>query len=258
MPAGACEMPSADGLVETLASIIAEGGDAAPLRICQACVEALPIDGAAITMMTGADRQEPVCASDELSGRIDELQFSLGEGPCVEAYATGRPVLISDLRDGGVDQRWPVFSVNARRTAARGLYVLPLQMGAIKVGVMDLYSLAPGLLQQDQLTGALRGADAALMTLLGRRGSDGSGGSGGSGDGSDGSGDGVPPFAISRFPLHRAEVHQATGMIVAQADVTAETALAMLRAFAFAHERSIDEVARDVVARRLRFEEGSR
>ena len=241
---GDADVASVDPLVRTLASIIVEGGESAPLRICQASVDALPVDGAAITMMTDADRQEPVCASDEVAGRIDELQFSLGEGPCVEAFSSGRPVLIPDLQDG-IDHRWPVFSVNARRTAARGLYVLPLQMGAIKVGVMDLYSLAPGPLAHDQLAGALRVADAALWTLLGRRG-------GATLDGA------VSKLSTSDSPLHRAVVHQATGMVVAQADVSAETALAMLRAFAFAHERSVDEVAGDVVARRLRLEEETR
>ena len=232
-----------DPLVRTLASIIIEGGESAPLRVCQASVSALPVDGAAITMMTGADRQEPVCASDEVSGRIDEIQFSLGEGPCVEAFMTGRPVLISDLQDG-IDQRWPVFSVNARRTSARALYVLPLQVGAIKVGVIDLYRLAPGPLHPKELTGARRVADAALWTLLGQR------------DGPTHEGAGSL-LELSDPPLHRAVVHQATGMVVVQAGVSAETALAKLRAYAFSHERPVDEVARDVVARRLRLEEES-
>ncbi|MGW0229887.1 GAF and ANTAR domain-containing protein [Actinopolymorpha singaporensis] len=232
-----------DPLGDALASIVAEGGDGAPLRVCRAGVAALPIDGAAITMMTGLDRQEPICASDEVAGRIDELQFTLGEGPCMEAFASGHPVLIPDLQER-VDRRWPVFSLHAQRTAARGLYVLPLQLGAIKVGVMDLYSLAPGELPLKALTNALRMADAAMWTLLDRR---------------EEYPEGLPAheaeamYGITDLPLHRAEIHQATGVILAQAGVSAAQALAMLRAYAFANERPIDEVARDVVARRLRF-----
>ena len=236
-------MTSLDPLVRALESITAEGGETAPLRICQAAVAALPVDGAAITAMIDADLQEPICASDALSGRIDEIQFSLGEGPCVEAVTTGRPVLIADLREG-VDQRWPMFAAQVRLTAARALYVLPLQLGTIKVGVLDLYSLAPGMLPPEHLTGALRVADAAMWTLLGTR------------DGATLDGGRGPVWADA--PLHRAHVHQATGMIVVQAEVPVATALAMLRAFAFANERPIDEVAGDVVARRLSFEEGSR
>ncbi|MFD2082437.1 ANTAR domain-containing protein [Actinopolymorpha cephalotaxi] len=235
-----------DPLGDALAAIVAEGGGAAPLRVCQAGVEALPIDGAAITMMTALDRQEPVCASDEVAGRIDELQFTLGEGPCMEAFASGRPVIIPDLQER-IDRRWPVFSLHAQRTAARGLYVLPLQLGAIKVGVMDLYSLVPGGLPLRALTNALRMADAAMWTLLDRRGEDHGGPLGH---------DAEVMYGLTDLPLHRAEIHQATGVILAQANVSAEQALAMLRAYAFANERPIDEVARDVVERRLRFAGG--
>ncbi len=126
------DMPN-DQLERELAAIVAEGGESAPLRVCEVGVEALPINGAAITMMIDIDRQEPVCASDEVAGRIDELQFTLGEGPCLQAFTSGRPVLIKDLREG-VDQRWPIFSVQAQRTGARGLYVLPLQLGASRSG----------------------------------------------------------------------------------------------------------------------------
>lgn len=231
---------ASDALGATLAAIVAEGGESAPLRVCEAGVEVLPVDGAAITMMSDVDRQEPVCASDELAGRIDELQFTLGEGPCMQAFTSGRPVLITDLREG-VDRRWPVFSLHAQRTGARGLYVFPLQLGATKVGVMDLYSLAPGNLELRELSAALRVADAALRTLLDRR-------RGNAGE---------EPSGWADIPLHRAEVHQATGMILAQVGVSAEEALAMLRAYAFANERPIDEVACDVVARRIRFTGGT-
>ena len=236
-----------DTLGAALAAIVAEGGDEAPLRVCQAGVAALPIDGAAITMMTALDRQEPVCASDEVAGRIDELQFTLGEGPCMEAFASGRPVLIPDLHEE-VDDRWPVFSLHAQRTTARGLYVLPLQLGVIKVGVMDLYSLAPGGLPLKALTNALRMADAAMWTLIDRRGD--------TKEEQTAHEAGAMP-GLADLPLHRAEIHQATGVILAQVNVSAEQALAMLRAYAFAHERPIDEVARDVLARRLRFAGGT-
>ncbi len=60
---------------------------------------------------------------------------------------------------------------------------------------------------------------------------------------------------LNRSQLRHTEVYQATGMVMAQLAVTPETALRMLRAYAFVHDRAIDEVARDVVARRLRFDE---
>ena len=238
-------MGSLTEFVELLASIVAGGGDTMPERICRACVANLPVTGAAITVMSSADRQEPVCATDVVAARLDELQFRLAEGPCVEAFAERRPVLVADLADG-VHARWPVFAEAARRTPARALHVFPLQVGAVVVGVLDLYHVRPGLLEPEALTGALRTADAAVWSLLGLR----------SGQASNGRSAEIDPHGwLFGTPLERTEVYQATGMIIAQLDVSAETALARLRAYAFSHDRPIDEVARDVVDRRLRFAE---
>lgn len=239
-------MDQIPGFAQLLAAIVAEGGRGAPERICRACVAALPVTGAAITVMSSADRQEPVCATDEVATRLDELQFRLAEGPCVEAFAERRPVLVPDLNDQA-DVRWPMFAEAASQTPARALHVFPLQLGAVVIGVLDLYHVWPGPLAPTALAGALRTADAALWSLLGLR----------SGHGSTAavSSRTDPHGWLLGAPLERTEVYQATGMIIAQLDVSAETALSRLRAYAFAHDRPIDEVARDVVGRRLRFDE---
>ncbi|WP_214369266.1 GAF domain-containing protein [Pseudonocardia sp. H11422] len=97
---------------------------------------------------------------------LDELQFSLGEGPCVEAFTERRPVLVADLA-ALTDHRWPMVAAAVSRSPVRALFVLPLQIGAITVGVLDLYRDTPGMLEPDDLAGALRAADAALWSLLG-------------------------------------------------------------------------------------------
>ncbi|MGH3795386.1 MAG: ANTAR domain-containing protein [Pseudonocardiaceae bacterium] len=227
-------------LAATLDAVVAGGDGGAPQRICEVCVAALPVSGAAVSMMTDADHRVMVCATDETSAHLEELQFSLGEGPCVEGFAARRPVLVPDLGEVS-DARWPIFAAAARRTQARAVYVFPLQFGAIGLGVLDLYRVDPGFLGADELTGALLTADAVLWALLNHR--------------SALSPDGRSEFGGSAVGwLDHTEVHQATGMIMAQSEVSAEDALARLRAFAFAHDRSIEEVAREVVARRLHFD----
>ncbi|MQA10954.1 MAG: GAF domain-containing protein [Pseudonocardiaceae bacterium] len=222
-------------LVDGLTTIVVDGGDRAPERICAACVAALPVTGAAITVMSGPQQQQLICATDELIRDLDELQFRLGEGPGVDAFIHGRPIFIADLNNIG-DSRWPVYAAAARRTPARAQYVLPLQAGSIGVGVLDLYHVQPGPLSPVALTGALRVADAALWTLLGLR----SGGTLGDGEMAH---DVAPNDWLRGAPLQRIQVYQATGMIIAQLDVDAETALAWLRAHAFEHEESLDAVA---------------
>jgi hypothetical protein len=228
-----------------LAAAVADNGPDGALAVCQACVAWLPMTGASITMMDGGQGQEPVCATDSGAARIDELQFSLGDGPCVEAFTTGRAVLVPDITDPA-EGRWPVFAAAAADTGARGMFVFPLHVGAAKIGVLDCYRDAPGSLSDHDLSGALRAADAAIWTLLDRV----DGRTTGEGDPNGSAAD----EQLDGSTLARAEVHQATGMLIAQAALDATTALALLRGVAFSAGRSIADVAGEVVARRLRLD----
>jgi hypothetical protein len=226
-------------LSQALATAVASNDPDAPMAICRACVAWLPVTGASLTVMEGPDRQEPVCATDEVSARIDELQFSLGDGPCVESFSTGRAVLVADIADPD-ERRWPVFAAAAADTGARGMYVFPLNVGASRIGVLDCYRDTPGVLDEQELTGALRAADAAVWTLLDTMAS------------LPGEAGAQDVEVVDGSSLARAEVHQATGMLIAQGHLTAAAALARLRAAAFAAGRTITDIADDVLARRLR------
>jgi hypothetical protein len=170
----------------------------------------------------------------------------------MEAAATGRPVLVPDLHHGTETARWPVVAAAvAERTMVGALFALPLQWGAVNLGVLDLYRLAAGGLDAAQYRDAISAADLAALMMLGQRtdpapvdGSDGADPTGGS--------------WLAEASGHRAEVHQATGMVLAQLGVGAVEALARLRAHAFVEQRLLVDVARDVVARRLRFTEEMR
>jgi hypothetical protein len=185
-----------------------------------------------------------------VASHLDELQFSLGEGPCVEAFTEGRPVLVPDLAEL-TGHRWPMFADAARQTTVQALFVLPLQAGALVIGVLNLYRDEPGMLHPDELAAGLRTADALLWALLGLRGGQ---------HGAPGDGDrGVDPSGwLSGSPLNHTAVYQATGMVMVQLALSPEAALSRLRASAFVQGRAIDEVAGDVVARRLRFDEEER
>ena len=231
-------MSDHDDLATELLRIVAEDGAEAPLRICQAVVAVMPLDGAAITLISDPDHQEPVCATDELAARLDELQFTLAEGPCVDAHATGHPVLVADIADPA-DMRWPAFVDGVRATRMRAIFAVPMQIGAARLGVLDLYRLRQGHLSRDDLTSALQAADAAMWAVLDPRAR-------------PALEDAERAGEVMQAPLAWAEVHQATGMLIAQLGISAAAALARLRAYAFAHERRLNDVARDVVARRLR------
>ena len=205
-------------------------------QICRACVAGLDVDGAAISVLTASTLRETLWASDATAELLEDLQFSLGEGPCIEAATTGRPVLVPDLSDTARTSRWPIYAAAVVEQAGVGaVFALPLQWGAITVGVLDLYRRAPGSLSPEQSRDALSAADAAALMLLGLR----------TDPGDD--------LAWDRSWSNRAEIHQATGMVVAQLGISATDAFARLRAHAFAEQRLLGDVARDVVARRLHF-----
>lgn len=199
-------------------------------------LELLPATGVSVSVYTPHGGQSTVSASDATAVRLEELQFTLGEGPHWEALRTGKPALAADLQDGARD-RWPLLAAAALETGVRGMFSFPMQIGAITVGVVDLHRFEPGPLSPEAyataetLTARVARPAAALAT---RWADD----------------DDAPTIAA---PEMRRELHQATGMVLVQLNISATEAFLRLRAHAFSTGRPLHEVARDVVERKLDF-----
>lgn len=179
-----------------------------------------------------------IAATDGAGRDLENIQLTLGEGPNVACNQLRRPVLLSDL-EVQTSRTWSGFTREALQHGVRAAFAFPLNVGSINLGVLDIYRDEAAHLSNDQLSLALAFAEAATTILLR------------SGDRTDA--DALPPGFEAPFLLH-AEVHQATGMIAVQANTDLRTALVMLRARAFADNQPVFDVARDVVARRIRFE----
>jgi hypothetical protein len=202
--------------------------------LCRAAVRCLGVDGASVIAMSGLQVREPLGASDGLSAQLEELQFTTGDGPEGEDFALGVPVLIPDLESAA--GRWPVFVPAAVAAGAQALFAVPLQAGAIQVGVLSMYRSQPGSLTAAQLADGLVLADIALHIVL---------------DAAAGVSASPDYRPLEGLSDRRAEVHQAAGMISVQLGVELGEALARLRAYAFASSASLGDVADDVVNRRL-------
>jgi hypothetical protein len=196
------------------------------------------MSGAGIMLMSADVPAGSVCTTNAVSTQIEELQFTLGEGPCVDAYTHGRPVLEPDLADPKVP-RWLAFSPPALAAGARAVFGFPLQVGAVRLGALNLYRDRPGPISDDQHADALVMADVAAHDVLALQ--------------SHASGDAVAAELDVGADFHLV-VHQASGMVAAQLGVTVGEAMVRLRAHVFAHNRTLTEVAESVVARRLRFD----
>ncbi|MER6180957.1 ANTAR domain-containing protein [Streptomyces sp. NPDC001652] len=217
------------------------------MDVCTAAVAALPVGGAGLSAMSKTTASHPLCSTDDISEQLEELQLTLGEGPCVDAFTHGSAVLTPDLRTGALQDRWMVFADAALEAGARAVFALPLQMGAISPGVLDLYADVPTVLDAEELADAQAFADLATLLLLDARIEETGPPAGGA----------TPGRGCEDLGAYRAEIDQATGILTVQLGVGIDEAFVRLRAHAFMQGLRLADVAADVVAHRLRFSPGT-
>lgn len=209
-------------------------------RLCAACVELLGVDGAAVSIVDHDASRGTFGSSGPKSRELDELQFTFGEGPCLDAVRTGGPVLVADLHNARA-QRWPAFAEKALESGMRAVFALPVSIASLPMAALDLFRYETGPLSDDELMGGLLAAELAAVPVLDLLAE-----AGGAQRLVDG-GDGWDQLTL----LDRPEVHQATGMLSVQLDVDVAQALVRLRAYAFAQGRTASEIASDIVNRRV-------
>ena len=213
-------------------------------RLCGALVRALPADAAGISLM--GDGHPGTMAADAgargTSVVLSEVQFVLGEGPCLEAFASRRPVLEPDLAGRGL-RRWPQFTPAARRHGVEAVFAFPLQLGSARLGVLDILRDTPGSLSEESMHDATTFAEVAVATLL---------------DGQDQAPSGRSAEGLDDALAARTQIYQAQGMTMIMLGVTLEEAMVRLRAHAYTQDQPLSEVAREVVAGRLELERDDR
>lgn len=201
-------------------------------RLCRAAVHNLGVTGLAVSLMSDAGSAGVVAGADERSVRIDELQFTLGEGPSHDAFTLRRPVLTSDLhsREGA---KWPGYSAAALESGVNGVFAFPLHVGAAAFGVLNIYVGSAGPLTNQQLTMALTFAEVATEVLL---------------DGDSTTAIGSLHPGVETALRHRAEIYQAQGAVMVDLGVGLAEAMARMRAHAFANNLSLAELAAFIMA----------
>jgi GAF domain-containing protein len=219
-----------DRLLRILSEIRhAEGLQFGPARLCQVCADVVTMTGAGIMLMSDDVVRGSICSSNPVSALIEDLQYTLGEGPCVDAYKRGTPVLEADLAGHG-SERWIAFTPPALAEGVRAVFGFPMRVGAVRLGAVNLYRDQPGPLSDDQHADALVMAGVAARTMLG-----------------------LTAAEIESGSDLRFVVHQASGMVSVQLKVSVSEALIRLRAYAFANNQLLDDVAAMVVSHGLLF-----
>lgn len=216
---------------------LAENSEQSMDQFCGACIDVTALTGAGIMLMFGDVPLGSVGMTDAVSSLIEELQFTLGEGPCIDAYNLAQPIAEPDL--SVPTKHWFAFTPPALEAGVRAIFSFPLQLGAISLGALDLYRDDSGALTVDQHADALVLAGIVTEVMINMQ---------------IDAAPGTLPAELTRVTEHRVVVHQAVGMISVQLGVSVNEALIRLRAHAFGNSRPLNDVVDDVVARRLRFE----
>jgi GAF domain-containing protein len=224
--------------------LLADGREGAfgTKRLCQVCAEVTAVSGAGIMLMMPADvHHGSLCTTNEMSDLIEQLQYALGEGPCMDACRQDGPVLEPDLARPGTP-RWSAFSPPAIEAGVRAVFGFPLRAGAARLGALNLCRDSPGPLSDNQYADALVMAGIAAQAVLMLQA-------------------GAPPEELATALATGADfhfvVHQACGMVAAQLGVDVGQALERLRAYSFGNDRPLTDVARDVVTRKLRLDKAN-
>ncbi|HZV25770.1 MAG TPA: GAF domain-containing protein [Acidothermaceae bacterium] len=228
-----------------IAQTVRSGQRGAPAanQLCLACLPLLGVDSAALSLVDDGESRGTFGASTDHARLLDALHFTTGEGPCLQAAHTGNPVLVPDLH-AYHELRWPAFQDSAERAGIRAVFAIPVRTGRITFGALDLFRSTPGPLTMTQLADAVLVANAAAQILLAVV--------------IDSADQPYRPSSAQQWEqaasMERIEIYQATGMIMAQLKLSAALALLRLRAHAFAHDQTANEVAQQIVSRQLRME----
>lgn len=234
-----------EGLRAALGAYTAAAGG--PLDLEHVCEFAGHHLGAAVALsfLGGHSEAAVVAAAGGLARVAEELQITVGEGPSALGFSGLGVLTVDDLNTTEQQSRWPLFAPAAVEAGVRSLCAVPMRVGAARFGVFVVYFDRPGAVNVAVLADSVLLAAIALDLLLDRLGAAIAG---------DGGAELVSGIA-ERIVGDRPEIHQATGMISVQAGVDLPTAVLYLRARAFADGRSLSELAAEVVAGGIRFDE---
>lgn len=204
-------------------------------QLCAACVDVLAVSGVGITIM-GGGQAGPVCVSDQRMAALEDLQFTLGAGPCQDAFRFNQPVHTPRL-NVATTNRWPSFLALAEAAGIGAVFAYPLASAGVGVGVLTIYQDQPGDLSPTQDSDSTALADVLTETVLSLQ---------------DAAPAGTLATGLDEAVAYRAEIYQASGMVSIQLQIPVTVALARIRAYAFSQNRPIAAIAADIVTRRLR------
>lgn len=232
--------PRAGLTARFLAAVAEEVGQGilTPVALTRAAARVLEVDGAGLSTMVSVLRQ-PLAASSDDCRQAEELQTSLGEGPCLAA-AEAQAAIVADLAE--MEARWPLYAEELTgKTAFRAVAAVPLRApGQGVFAALDLYSTGPRLTQvlhPREVAEVAETAGALLTACVAQI--------------QDVDSPEAGPDWYRAASGRRHDVWVAIGMVMGLRAERTRDALGLLRAHAYSLDRSLDDLAADLVQGRV-------
>ena len=201
-------------------------------------LDLFPVTGVSVATVGSVLGNETLTATDGTAERLDVLQFDLGEGPCWDSMRSGSPVILADAR-ASTPAVWPLFGAALQSLDVRAMFVFPVRVGPLELGAIDMYSDRAESLPDEAVDDARLLARAVSRAVLKngieRQAHDA----------------GVEPDPVGSHS--RRIVHQATGRVIVQADVSVDDAYLLIQGHAYSTGARVTDVAAEILDGRLSF-----
>ncbi|RJL23902.1 GAF and ANTAR domain-containing protein [Bailinhaonella thermotolerans] len=195
-------------------------------------VELLGVEAAGLLLTDRRGHLRVMAASSEQSRLLELFQLQNEQGPCLDAFKTGRPVHCADL-GGPEGRRWPRFAEQAHEYGFVAVSALPMRLREQVIGALNLFRAVPGPLTPEMVGLGQALADVATVGLLQARALQHAN---------------VLIEQLQTALNSRIVIEQAKGVLAQRHDLSMEQAFAALRAHARSHNLKLTDVARAVVA----------
>ncbi|MFC9973882.1 GAF and ANTAR domain-containing protein [Spirillospora sp. NPDC127200] len=203
-------------------------------QMAELSVDLLGVDAAGILVTDQHGSLRVMAASSEQTRLLELFQLQNDQGPCLEAFTTGRPVHCANLTVPTARQRWPLFAPRAHQGGFAAVSALPMRLRDQVIGALNLFRTTPGELTAPTLQVGQAMADIATIGLLQERA--------------------IRQSQILTEQLQgaltsRVLIEQAKGILAERHDWSLDQAYTALRAHARDHNQRLTDLARAVINR---------
>jgi GAF domain-containing protein len=200
--------------------------------LTERCVELLEVDAAGLLLADARDALQLVAASTEQARVVELFQIQNDEGPCLECYRTGQPVIVADIASDDATARWPRFSAAAQEMGFAAVHAIPMRLRDQVIGTLNLFSSGPDGLDPAVARAARALVDVATIGILQERAS---------------REQGIVAGQLQVALNSRVIIEQAKGIVAERLRVSPDQAFVLLRHYARSNNHPLTQLAGDVI-----------